>query len=169
MKQSRFCVLGINTESRSSALGELGRTSCGFEPVFFAFLHTGVAGEVAGSFERGAVLIRIRLEQRTGDAMADSASLSGEAAALNGALHVELTGGARSLERLTAYHFQCLKAEVVIDSTIVYLDIAGAARIQTHTRNGGFPSARAVELSLFRCIHQLIPPFYLSQFSGFCA
>src|SRR5699024_3533273 len=114
--------------------------------------------------ERGTVLLRVRLQQRAGDAVTDRAGLAGEAAAGYGALHVKLAGGAGGLERLTADHLQGLQTEVVVDGAVVDLDLTGTTREQTNAGNGGLSSAGAVEISLFRCIHQLVPPLLIPNF-----
>ena len=127
-----------------SALAELRSTTCCLEAVLLTLLHTRIAGQVAGRLERGTVLLGVSLEQCARDAVADRTSLAGEAAAGYGALYVELAGGVRRFERLTANHLQGLETEVVVNRTVVDLDLTGAAREQTNAGNGGLSSAGAV-------------------------
>ena len=76
-----------------SALAELrSATSC-FETVFLSFLHTRVTGEQTCSLEERTIGL-INLKKCTGEAVADSACLTGDTAALNGADDIELTLGA---------------------------------------------------------------------------
>ena len=64
------------------ALGELRRATGGFEAVLLALLHTRIAREEAGLLQDGAVL-GVDQQQGAGHAVAQSAGLTGHAAALD--------------------------------------------------------------------------------------
>ena len=62
------------------ALGELRRTTGSLQAVLLALLHTRIAGEEA-SLLQGSAQLGISLAQGAGDAVTDSTSLAGNAAA----------------------------------------------------------------------------------------
>ena len=99
--------------------------------------------------------------------MTDSTSLAGEAAALNLDLDVELAFDTDALDGLLDDVLQGLHTEVVIQSTIVDGDDAGAAGDQTDASNRALSSAGAVEISLLRCIHCSVTSPYSAHISGF--
>ena len=103
---------------KKSSLGELRRASCRFEAVFFPFFHTRVTGEEPGLLENGAEL-RVELEERSGQAVADCASLSGNAAAGDGADDVELALRLGECEGLADDQLEGIEAEVIIDRATV--------------------------------------------------
>ena len=69
-RTAKFAIRG------KSALAELRCATSGFEAVFLSFFHSGVTGQEAGLLEDGAQL-GIVLEQSPGQAMTESAGLSG--------------------------------------------------------------------------------------------
>ena len=134
------------------AFGELGGAAGGFEAVFFAFFHSGVAGEEAGGFEGGAVILADE-EQGAGDAVADGAGLTGDAAAGDGSYDVdfiELTGRDQGLAN---DEFKGIEAEVVVDIAAIDRDGAGTVLEQVDPSDGGFPAAGSVEVGFFAFIH----------------
>ena len=70
-------------KSNFLTLGELGRTSCRFQAVLLALLHTRIAGEEAGGLQGGAVLL-VGQQQSAGHTVTDGAGLAGDAAAGDG-------------------------------------------------------------------------------------
>src|SRR5258706_5988090 len=65
------------------ALGVLRRLAGALEAVLLAFLHARIAGQQPGLAQLNPVGLRVELEQRPGDAVADRAGLAGHAAALD--------------------------------------------------------------------------------------
>ena len=74
---------------RKLTFRELELGAGGFLAVFLAFLHTGVASQQAGLFERQPI-VRACLKQRFGDTMAEGVGLGGFAAPSQGGNHVVL-------------------------------------------------------------------------------
>ena len=68
---------------RNLTLGELRRATGGFEAVLLALLHTRIAGEETGLLEDGTI-VGADEQERTGDAVAQSARLTGHTAAGDG-------------------------------------------------------------------------------------
>ena len=79
------------------ALRELRALTSLLQAVLLALDHTGVAREVASLLQVGAVVAG--LEQSASDAVAQSASLTGDAAAIAASDYVEVTLGVGYLER----------------------------------------------------------------------
>ena len=67
---------------QKSALAELGSAAGSLQAVLLTFLHTRIAGQEASLLQDSAVLIAL-LQQGTAQAVADSASLTGNTAAGN--------------------------------------------------------------------------------------
>src|SRR5918995_5647427 len=84
--------------SGASALGELGRFACLVEAGLLALDLAGVAGQEALTLEHGAKL-RIGLDERPGDPVADRARLTGRAAALHPPAQVVCGLGTGDLQR----------------------------------------------------------------------
>ena len=64
------------------ALAELRRATGGLEAVFLSLLHSRISGQESGLLQHGSV-VRICMQQSSGDSMTDGACLSGETAAVN--------------------------------------------------------------------------------------
>ena len=88
-------------------LAELRSATCSLEAVLLAFLHARIAGEKTGLLERGAEL-GVDEKQGAGDAVAQGASLTGDAAALDGGNDVDLAELLGGDQRLTDDHLQGL-------------------------------------------------------------
>ena len=87
------------------------------------------------------------LEEGAGEAVADRASLTGNAAAGDGADDVKLAEGIGEGHRLTDDQLEGLKAEIVIDVSAVHSDIAGAG-VNSYAGNRMLSAACAVEIRL---------------------
>ena len=156
--------LGI-LKSRS-ALGELRRTTGGFEAVLLALLHSGVAGEEAGGLERGTVCL-VDLKESAGDSVTDGAGLTGDSAACDGGVDIHLAAETDGLEGLTNDELESVKSEIIIEITTVYGDLAGAGGEEVDSRDGRLSSAGAVHIGLLRSIHYILPPYSSVHASGF--
>ena len=111
--------------AHASALGELEAAARLALAVFLALDHAAVAGEEARGLERrpqGRVVIL----KRAADAVLDRARLTRQAAALDGAHHVELILDAGHLEGLAQDHLQHGAREIFLDRLAVHLNLAGA-------------------------------------------
>ena len=115
------------------SLRELRSATSGFEAVLLSLLHTRVSGEETSGLQSRSVLC-ICLEQCTGDAVADSASLSGHTAALDVDQNIKLICILRQHERLANDGLQSLKSEVIIDVSLIDRDLAGS-RYKVNTGN----------------------------------
>ena len=80
--------------------------------------------------------------------MTDRARLAGDAAAANTANYVELLAGLGELEGLTNDQLEGIKAEVIVDISVVDGDLTGA-RIEANSCYRRFSSAGAVKI---RCL-----------------
>jgi len=118
------------------ALGELGSTTGGLQTVFLALLHTRIAGEETGLLEDGTV-VGVDEQQSAGNAMAQSAGLTGHTAALDGGDDINLTEGLGRGEGLTDDHLEGLETEILVDVAAVDGDGAGAVLKEMHAGNGG--------------------------------
>lgn len=107
------------------SLGELRCTASALETVFLSFGHSRVSGQEACLLECGAKLCII-LKECSGDTVADSTCLAGHAAAVDAADDVELFAGACKSERLADDELEGLKAEIIVNLSVVDDDLAGA-------------------------------------------
>src|SRR5436190_23884726 len=100
--EARPCIarrgVGPYPDPSASALGVLGGLSGPLEAVLLALLHPRIAGEEAALPKCEAVL-RVQLEQRPGDPVADRAGLAGDPAAFDLDHRVEAALGAGHAER----------------------------------------------------------------------
>ena len=147
--------LGI-LKSRS-ALAELRCATSGFEAVLLALLHTRIAGQETGLLQDGAVL-GVDQQQSAGNAVAQSAGLTGNAAAFNGGNDIDLAELLGSGERLTDDHLQGLETEILVDVAAVDGDGAGAVLEEVNAGDGGLSTAGAVQIRLLGLIHSSLPP-----------
>ena len=85
--------------------------------------------------------------------MADSACLTCEAAAGDGAFDIELTVCMGSFQRLTNDQLEGFETEIIIDCEVIDLDFAGSAREQSYSCNRGLSSAGSVEICFLRLVH----------------
>jgi len=90
--------------------------------------------------------------------VAQSAGLTGDAAALNGADEIDLADQLGGGEGLTDDHLQGVQTKIIIDVTAVNRDRAGAALIQTNAGDGRLTSAGAVLILSLALVHTLLPP-----------
>ena len=146
------------------ALGELGSTTSGLQTVLLTLLHAAVTSQEAGLLQSGTEL-GIGLNQSTSQTETDGACLAGEATAGNLNFDVELLSQAQQLNGLTDDKLQGLQTKVVVQSTVVDGNDAGAAGNQTNTSNRALSSAGTVEISLLMCINSGSSP-YLTLISG---
>ena len=79
--------------------------------------------------------------------MANSACLTGNAAACNAADNIILIGSAGENERLTNDELECFKTEVIVNISVVNGNLSGTC-IKTNTGNRTFSSACSVEIRL---------------------
>ncbi len=106
------------------ALGELRALAGLLQAVLLALDGTGVAGEEASLLEVGAVVAS--LEEGAGDAEAQGAGLTGDAAAVAQGDDVEVLNGVGNLEGRAGVVNELLAAEVVQRVAAVDGDLAGA-------------------------------------------
>ena len=138
-----------------SALAELGCTACCFQAVLLTFLHTRIAGQEASLLQDRTVLL-VLLQQSAAQAVADSASLTGNTAARNADDDVVLALQAQQDQRRTDDQLQGLQTEVAVDVAIVDGDLAGAG-VNANAGNGILTTTSAVELR-FGFVHIRLPP-----------
>src|SRR5687767_10225967 len=117
------------------ALGEL-RTLAGLlEAGLLALLHASVTREEAAPLELGAE-VRIGLDQRAGDAVAQRAGLGADSAAVHRGDDVHARLVADRLERLADRALEGAAREEVVERLAV--DRVGAVtRLEDHARHGG--------------------------------
>ena len=132
------------------SLGELGRATSGFEAVFLSFLHSGVTSQEASLLKDGPQF-RIILEESTGKAVTDSASLTSNATTCNGADDVELTLGLGESQGLTNDELKSIEAEVFVDAPVVDGDVTGTL-VHSYPGNRAFSSTGAVKIR-FGIVH----------------
>ena len=130
---------------------ELRCATSGFETVFLSFLHSRVTSEKACFCEERFVRC-VCEEQRSCNAVTDSACLTGDAAAFSRAYDVEFAFRACYAERLIYDELQCFKTEVFVDVTSVDRDRSRSG-IKTNSRDGFLSSTCAIEIRLCACIH----------------
>ena len=88
--------------------------------------------------------------------MADSACLTGNAAACNAADNIILIGSAGENERLTNDELKSFKTEILVDVTVIDGDFAGAV-LDTNASHRALSAAGAVEIR-FAVVHYSLPP-----------
>ena len=138
-----------------SALRELGCTTCSLQTVLLTFLHTRIAGQEASLLQDRTVLL-VLLQQSAAQAVADSASLTGNTAAGNADDDVVLALQAQQDQRRTDDQLQGLQTKVVVDITIVDGDLASAG-VNANAGNGILTTTSAVEIR-FGFVLVRLPP-----------
>ena len=83
--------------------------------------------------------------------MADSACLTGDTAALNGADDIELTLGAGNGKGLIYDELESLETEILVNAALIYSDSAGAGN-DAYSCHRALSSAGAVEVRLCACV-----------------
>ena len=146
-----FWVFEVLMRNRLS-LGELGSATCSLQAVLLSFLHSGVTGQETSGLQRSAVL-GVQIQQGAGDAVTDSAGLTGNAAAGDGDNNINLAGHIGGNQRLIDDQLQGVQTEVVVDLAAVDDDGAGAVLINANTGDGGLPTAGAVVILLLALVH----------------
>ena len=106
------------------------------ETVFFTFFGTGVTGQEASMFE-GRTELGIIVDERTGDTLKDSTSLTGLAAAANIDDDIKVFSHVHEIKRLTKDHAERGTIEVFFNALLVDGDIAFAGT-KINTRYGAF-------------------------------
>ena len=124
---------------------------------FIALLHTRIAGEETSLLQDGAVVLAGQ-QQGAGDAVAQSAGLAADAAALDSGDHVHLTLAGGGHQGLTDDHLQGVEAEILLDVPAVDGDGAGAVGENVDAGDRGLSAAGAVQIGLLRLIHVPLPP-----------
>src|SRR6185503_11036844 len=124
------------------ALGVLRRLAGALEAVLLALLHPRVAGEQARLAQLQAMGLRIELEQRPGDAVADCAGLAADPAALDLDHGVVAAVGVGDAERQLDVRLVDRGAEVLDQRPTVDHDLALAGQ-EPHARDGGLATAGA--------------------------
>ena len=148
------------------ALGELGSATCGLQTVLLSLLHSGITGHEASSLQGSAVL-GIQGDQSAGNAVTDSAGLTGNAAACDGDNDINLANQVGGDQGLTNDQLQGLQTEVIVDVAAIDDDGTGAVLVNANTGNGGLTTAGAVKILLLALVHSKLPPNYRVQASGF--
>ena len=138
-----------------SALAELRCTTSSLQTVLLTFLHTRIAGQEASLLQSRTVLVAL-LQQGAAQAVADSASLTGNTAAGNADDDVILALQAQQDQRRTNDQLQGLQTEVVVDITIVDGDLTGAG-VNANAGNGILTTTSALEIR-FGFVHIRLPP-----------
>ena len=110
---------------RRLSLAELRSLTSLMQTVLLAFLGAGIAGQEACRFQSGLIAF-VCDDQSAGDAVADSARLTGEAAALHVHDNVELAGGGSELKGLIYDVLQGVKTEVFVQRPLIDDDAAAA-------------------------------------------
>src|SRR5690606_25413496 len=138
---------------RKLTLRELLATARLVEADLLTFDFTGIAGHEAGVRQRG-LQFSVVLDQGTGDAVTDSASLAGLAATMN--IHHDVEGGAvlGQFQRLTHDHAAGFAREELIQRLAVHDDLAGTG-LQEHASDGGLATTGAVVV--VRSCHYSVP------------
>ena len=150
-------IVKLFSKRKILALGELRCATSGLQTVLLALLHTRIAREETGLLQDGAVL-GVDQQQSAGNAVAQSAGLTGNAAAFNGGNDVDLAELLGSGERLTDDHLQGLETEILVDVAAVDGDGAGAVLEEVNAGDGGLSTAGAVQIRLLGLIHSSLPP-----------
>src|SRR5215216_2261637 len=116
------------------ALGELRPLAGLLQPGLLALLHARVAREEAAALELGPQ-VRVGLDQRAGDAVAQRARLSGHAAAVHRGHDVHAVVVADGLERLADRALERRAREEDVERAAVDL-VGAAAGLEDHARHG---------------------------------
>src|SRR5215207_2556931 len=123
----------------NSALRELRPLAGLLEAGLLALLHAGVAREEAAALELGAQ-VRVGVDERARDAMAQGAGLGGDAAAVHRRHDVDLVLEPDGLERGADRPLQRGAREEDVERAAVDLVGAGAG-LEDHARDGGLALA----------------------------
>ena len=100
------------------SLAELRSATSGLEAVLLTLFHSWVAGQQTCFFEQWAHFIAV-LQQSTGDTVTDRTSLTGNAAAANGADNVKFTSSVGNFKWLTNDQFEGIQTEVLVNVSVV--------------------------------------------------
>ena len=103
-------------------------------------------------------MLGIQGDQSAGNAVTDSAGLTGNAAAGDGDNDVDLAQQVGGDQGLTDDQLQGLQTEVVVDVAAVDDDGAGAVLVNANAGNTGLTTASAVKLLLLALVHSVLPP-----------
>ena len=90
--------------------------------------------------------------------MADSAGLTGNAAARDGDNDVNLAQQIGGDQGLTDDQLQGVQTEILVDVTAVDDDGTGAVLVNANTGNGGLTTAGAVKILLLALVQSKLPP-----------
>ena len=114
----------ISKGDKTLALGELGSAAGLLEAVLLALDHASIARKETGLLEVSTVVASV--QKSAGDAQAQSAGLTGDAAAIAQSDNVELTGGVGHLEGSKGVLNELMTAEILLGVTLVDGHLAGA-------------------------------------------
>src|SRR5690554_3424519 len=121
------------------------RTLTRFTQTHFLTLNfTGIASHEASSAQLATQRLVV-VHQCTGNAVTDGTGLTGDTAALNSDVNVELFSALGQLQRLTNNHACSFATEEGLDAAVVDGNIA-STRTQEHPSGGGFTTASTVVL-----------------------
>src|SRR6185503_2700573 len=124
----------VRPQERKSALAEL-RPAARLAPADFLALDLArVARDEAGSTKRLAQL-RIEIDQRARDAVADRTRLARDAAPFNPDIDVEAIGHMHELERLSDDHHASLASKKLVEGAAIDRDCA-LAELEENARRG---------------------------------
>src|SRR5690606_19115655 len=131
--------------SRPLALGVLRTLARLAQTDLLALDLAGVAGHETGLAQRATQGFVVG-DQCAGDAMANGAGLTGDAATQNGDVDVELLGVLGQFQRLANHHARGFTTEEVLQGAVVDGDLA-STRTQEDASGSGLATASAVVLS----------------------
>ena len=114
----------ISKGDKTLALGELGSAAGLLEAVLLALDHASIARKETGLLEVSTVVASV--QKSASDAQAQSAGLTGDAAAIAQSDNVELTGGVGHLEGSKGVLNELMTAEILLGVTLVDGHLAGA-------------------------------------------
>ena len=114
----------ISKGDKTLALGELGSAAGLLEAVLLALDHASIARKETGLLEVSTVIASV--QKSASDAQAQSAGLTGDAAAIAQSDNVELTGGVGHLEGSKGVLNELMTAEILLGITLVDGHLAGA-------------------------------------------
>ena len=114
----------ISKGDKTLALGELGSAAGLLEAVLLALDHASIARKETGLLEVSTVIASV--QKSASDAQAQSAGLTGDAAAIAQSDNVELTGGVGHLEGSKGVLNELMTAEILLGVTLVDSHLAGA-------------------------------------------
>ena len=114
----------ISKGDKTLALGELGSAAGLLEAVLLALDHASIARKETGLLEVSTVVASV--QKSASDAQAQSAGLTGDAAAIAQSDNVELTGGIGHLEGSKGVLNELMTAEILLGVTLVDGHLAGA-------------------------------------------